>query len=47
MRIIRGLEMVGYKNDRGVGTIAGGCLEKLKLAVFLVKHVSFVYLYEQ
>ena len=32
--------MVPYNNNRGVGTIGrGGCLEKLKIVVFLVKHV--------
>ena len=25
----------------------GGCFEKLKIVVFLAKHVSFIYLYEQ
>ena len=35
--IIGGLEQSG----------GGGCLEKLKIAVFLAKHVSFIYLCEQ
>ena len=31
-----------------VGIIGGGgCLEKLKIVVFLGKHVSFIYLCEQ
>ena len=49
VRIIAGgLEMVQYSNNQGVGTVGGsGCLEKLKIVVFLVKHVSFLYLCEQ
>ena len=43
-----GLEMVRYNNNReGVGIIAGGSLEKLKIVVFLAKHISCVYLCEQ
>ena len=42
-----GLEMVRYNNNRGIGTMVGGggCLEKLKIVVFLAKHVSlYIYL---
>ena len=42
-----GLEMVRYNNNRGVGIIGGGCLEKQKIVVFLGKHVSLIYLCEQ
>ena len=31
----------------GVGMIGGGCFEKLKIVVFLGKHVSLIYLCEQ
>ena len=45
MRIIRGVGngTVRYKNDRE-GWNHGGCFEKLKIVVFLAKHVSFMYL---
>ena len=36
-----GVEMARYNN------IGGGCLEKLKIVVFLGKHVSLIYLCEQ
>ena len=39
-----GLETVRYNNSQGVGTFGGGCLEKLKLVVFLTKHISTIYL---
>ena len=47
MRIIGGLEMVRYNNNRGLEQSGGGCLEKLKTVVLLAKHVSFIYLSEQ
>ena len=48
MRVIRGegLETVRYNNNRGVGIIGGGCLEKPKIVVFLGKYVSFIFLCE-
>ena len=37
--------MVRYNNNGGfVQSGGGGCLEKLKLVVFLAKHVSFIYM---
>ena len=40
--------MARYNNNLGAGTIdGGGCLEKLKIVVFLAKHASFIYLCEQ
>ena len=39
--------MARYNNDRGVGTIGGGCLEKLKIVVFFAKHIPFIYLCEK
>ena len=44
-----GLEMVRYENNReGWNNWGEGCLEKLKIVVFLAKHViSFIYLCEQ
>ena len=39
--------MVRYSNNRGVGIIGGGFLEKYKIVVFLGKHVSFIYSCEQ
>ena len=47
VKIIGGLEMARYNNDRGVGTIGGGCLEKLKIVVFFAKHIPFIYLCEK
>ena len=41
MRIIGGLGMARYNNDWGVGIIRG-CLEKLKIFVFLGKHLSLI-----
>ena len=41
-----GLEMIRYNNNRVVRAIGGGCLENLKIIIFLAKHVSFTYLYE-
>ena len=38
--------MVRYNNNWGVGII-GGCLEKQKIALFLGKQVSVIYLCEQ
>ena len=38
---IRGLEIVRYNNNLGVGT-NGGCLEKLKIVICLAKLVSYV-----
>ena len=35
--------MAQYNNNWGVGIIGGGCLEKLKIVVFLGKHVSLIY----
>ena len=56
VRIIEGLEMVRYTEISGfdiamIGGVriirGGGCLEKLKIVVFLGKHVSCIYLCEQ
>ena len=38
--------MARYDNDRGLEQ-SRGCLEKLQMAVFLAKHVAFIYLCEQ
>ena len=35
------ITIIGGWNNRG------GCLEELKIIIFLAKHVSFIYLYEQ
>ena len=37
--------MVPYSNNREVGAMGG--LEKLKIVIFLAKHVSFIFLCEQ
>ena len=40
--------MVQYNNNGGLEQSGGGgCLEKLKIFVFLVKHASFIYLCDQ
>ena len=36
--------MVRYINYRGVGIIGGGVLGEKKIALFLGKHVSVIYL---
>ena len=41
VRIIGWLEMAPCDNNRGIRTIGGRELEKLKIVVLLVKHVSF------
>ena len=41
------LEMVRYKKSRGVATIGKGeRLETLKIVAFVVKQVSFLYLFK-
>ena len=35
------ITIIGGWNNRG-----GGCLEKLKIVLFLGKHISFIYLWE-
>ena len=47
MRIIGGLEMVRYNNNRGVGIIGGGVLGETENSPFLGKHGSVIYLCEQ
>ena len=44
MRIIGGgVEIVRYNNNRRVGTIGGGCLEILKIVVFLAVYLLCIY----
>ena len=45
MSKIGGLEMAQYNNNKRAGIIRG-CLEKLKIVVFLGKYVSLIYLRE-
>ena len=47
MRIIGGMEMVRYNNNRGVGITGGGVLGEIENSRFLSEHVSFIYLCEQ
>ena len=42
-----GLDKAQYNNHQGAGIIGEGCLEKLKIVMFLGKHISFIYLSEQ
>ena len=43
VRIIGGLEMARYNNNRGVGIIGGGVLVEIENSLFLSENVSSIF----